>query len=98
MKQFMIYIELPEAYSEEFISLIPKQRAKINSLMRKGIIVSHTLSLDRTQLWVVMDAASETNVIEVLAEFPLIRFMKPEIHELMFHNSIYLNVPKVSLN
>ena len=98
MKQFMVYVRLPDQLTEEFQSLIPKQRAMINSLMRKGIIISYTLSLDRSQLWVVMDAESEINVIEVLAEFPLIHFMKPEIHELMFHNSIYVNVPRVSLN
>lgn len=94
----MIYIQLPAELTEEFLSLIPKQRAMVNSLMRKGIIINYTLSSDRTQLWIVMDAESEINVIEILAEFPLIRFMKPEIHELMFHNSIYVDVPKVSLN
>lgn len=98
MKQFMIFIRLPEVKTEEFNSLIPQQRSMVNSLMRKGIIISYSLSLDRTELWVVMDAASEINVIELLSEFPLIRFMKPEINELMFHNSIYVNVPRLSLN
>ncbi len=98
MKQFMIYIKLPDVLTEEFISLVPAQRAKINSLMRKGILISYSLSFDRTQLWVVMDAEAKINVIEVLAEFPLRRFMKPEINELMFHNSIHVNVPNLSLN
>jgi len=98
MKQFMIYTRLPENLSEEFISLIPKHRAIVNALMRKGIIISYSLSADRSQLWIIMDAKSEINVIEVLSEFPLIRFMKPEINELMFHNSIYVNVPNLSLN
>jgi len=98
MKQFMIDVTLPDNPTEDFFSLVPKQRAMINSLMRKGIIISYTLSRDRSQLWIVMDAESEINVIEVLAEFPLIHFMKPEIHELLFHNSMYINIPKVSLN
>jgi hypothetical protein len=98
MKQFMIYSRLPEVLSEEFISLIPEQRAMVTSLMRKGTIISYSLSADRSQLWVIMDAKSEINVIEVLSEFPLIRFMKPDIQELMFHNSIYVNVPNLSLN
>ncbi len=98
MKQFLVYIKLPGEFTEEFISLIPKQRAWINSLMRKGIIISYSLSADRTQLWIVMEAMSDINIIEVLSAFPLIRFMKPEINELMFHNSIYVDIPKVSLN
>ena len=98
MKQFMVNVRLPDDFTEEFISLIPKQRAMVNSLMRKGIIISYTLSLDRTLLWIVMETESEINVIEVLSEFPLIRFMKPDIREILFHNSMYVNVPKVSLN
>ncbi|MCX6290770.1 MAG: hypothetical protein NT126_03300 [Bacteroidetes bacterium] len=98
MKQFMISIKLTDEFTEEFISLIPEQRAMVNSLMRKGIITSYSLASDRSKLWVVMEAESEINVIEVLSEFPLIGFMKPEIIELMFHNSIYVNIPKVSLN
>ncbi len=98
MKQFIITIQLPYVMTEDFISLIPKQRAVVHSMMRKGIITSYSLSLDKSQLWVVMDATSEINVIEVLAEFPLIRYMKPEIHELLFHNSIHVNVPNLSLN
>ena len=98
MKQFMIYTKLPDVLSEEFLSLVPKQRAMVYSLMRKGTIMSYSLSVDRSQLWVVMDVASEVNVIELLAEFPLIHFMKPEIHELLFHNSIHVNIPNLSLN
>lgn len=94
----MVHIKLPAELTEEFIALIPEQRAMVNDLMRRGVIISYTLSLDRTQLWVVMDSKSEVNVIEVLAEFPLIHFMKPEIHDILFHNSIYVNVPRVSLN
>ena len=98
MKQFMINIKLPDVKTEEFNSLIPQQRAMVNSMMRKGIIISYSLSFDRRQLWIVMDAKSEINVIEVLAELPLMRFMKPEIIELLFHNNIYINVPNLSLN
>lgn len=98
MKQFMIYTTLPEVLSDEYISLIPKQRAMVHSLKRKGLITSYSFSSDRSQLWIVMDATSELNVIEVLAEFPLIGFMKPEIHELLFHNSIHVNNASLSLN
>ena len=70
MKQFMIEIQLPYVMSDEFTSLIPHQRAVVHSMMRKGIITSYSLSFDKSQLWVIMDATSEINVIEVIAEFP----------------------------
>ena len=98
MKQYLVYTALPSEFTEEFLSLIPEQRAMVNSLMRKGSILSYSLSADRSQLWIVMEAKSEISIIELLSEFPLIRFMKPEINELIFHNSIYVDIPKVSLN
>ena len=98
MKQFQITVQLPDEFSEEFISRIPAQRSMVNGLMRKGIILSYSLSMDRSRLWIVMEAESENNVIEILSRFPLIRYMAPEITELLFHNSVYINVPKVSLN
>jgi len=98
MRQFMAHTRFRQELTEEFISLMPEQRAMVNSLMRKGIIASYTLSADKSQCWIVMSAKSEIKVIEILADFPLRRFMKTEIHELMFHNSTQLNVPKVWLN
>jgi hypothetical protein len=38
-------------------------------------------------LWVILEAASEFEVMEIIAAMPLGDFMQPYISELMFYNS-----------
>lgn len=98
MSQFMVDINLPEYPTEEFFALIPKQRAKINQLMSEGVITSYTLSEDRLKLWVMVNADTETEVMDVLASFPMLKFMRFQIHSLMFHQAIAFRFPAISLN
>ncbi len=98
MTHFIADIDLVSPYSEDFITLIPFQREKIDAMMGEGIIVSYSLSLDRSKLWVTFIAESEEEVYDYIGSFPLIEFMEPTVHELAFHNSISNNFPVISLN
>lgn len=98
MNHFIADIDLINPYSEDFITLIPFQRQKIDILMGDGIIVSYSLALDRSKLWVTFIANSEEEVYELIATFPLFKFMEPTVYELAFHNSISNNFPVISLN
>jgi hypothetical protein len=98
MKQFIVSSRLPEEFSQEFLSLIPLQRSTVNRLMSKGVILTYSVAADRTRLWVTLEAESEVDVIHVLSELPLIRFMRPEISELMFHHNLSFMLPHPSLN
>lgn len=98
LRQFMVEFKLPSTLTEEFVSLIPEQRAKINSLMDAGVIMCYTLNMERTKLWTVIVAKSEVAVMDVLAQFPLISFLTPEISELTFHHQSSLVMPSISLN
>ena len=98
MNTYMITIELPTELTQEFISLIPKQRAKVDKLMDEGKILHYSLALDRSQLWVTLAARTENEAMDIIASFPLIHFMKPEIFELAFHNSVSTELPKLIMN
>ncbi len=98
MNHYIADIELINPYSEDFVTLIPFQRQKIDALMGDGIIVAYSLSIDRSKLWVTFIADSEEEVYELIAGFPLIQFMEPTVYELAFHNSISNNFPVISLN
>lgn len=84
---YMIEFELPDVMTEEFMALIPQQRYVINQMLAEGTIKSYSLSMDRTKLWVIMSAASEFEVMEIVSTFPLKEFMTPQLSELMFHNT-----------
>ncbi len=98
MKQFMADINLPKPLTDEFISLIPKQRRAINELMGEGIISTYSLALDRSKLWVIVFAESEIEVIKHISLFPLFKFIDVKIHELVFHENASIRTPHFSLN
>lgn len=96
-KAFMIEFDLPDAPDEEFFSLVPRQRYVINNLMAEGKVKSYSLALDRSRLWVIAQADSEFEVMEMIADMPLGPYMTPTVFELMFHNTYEVLVP-FSLN
>ena len=98
MDQYLIDIDFPDEADDEFISLIPSQRAMINSHMHNGVVTSYSLSVDRSKLWVTIVADSEREVGEILATFPLISYMVYSIHKLAFHNTAQYSMPPLSLN
>ena len=83
----MVEFELPEKFSQEFISLIPSQKEKVSQLFNQGALKSYSLANDRSVLWAVFIATSEFEVLELIAELPLAAYMTPYISELMFHNN-----------
>ncbi|HMV43585.1 MAG TPA: hypothetical protein PK079_16075 [Leptospiraceae bacterium] len=98
MNQYMIDITLPEYLSEEFVSMIPLQRSIVNRLMGRGVINSYSLSMDRGKIWTVVNAETEKDAERTVGSFPLVRFMRYEIHELAFNNNIAQILPRFSLN
>ena len=96
-KKFMIEFELPEELTEEFMALIPEQRQVVNQMMSDGMLKSYSLAMDRSVLWVIVEANSEFEVMELIAQMPLSDHMHPYISELMFHNEAEVMSP-FSLN
>ncbi|KAB7732118.1 hypothetical protein F5984_07860 [Rudanella paleaurantiibacter] len=98
MSQYMVEFALPAEMDEEFVQKIPAQRLKVNELMESGKMLSYSLSADRQKLWCILKVDSELEVMEVIAQFPLISYMDPTISELMFHNMVAARIPLFSLN
>ena len=98
MNQYLVEFELPDTFTEYFLSKVPEQRAMVHELMREGKISDYALSLDRRKLWVFFNARSEREVREMFAMFPLRDHMLPTVHPLMFHETIALQFPAMSLN
>ena len=97
--QYIVTIDLPDEMTEEFLSLIPEHRARINKLMQRGIILSYSLNADRTNLWIIMNAKNEAEINKVLHTLPLHDFfVRYSSQLLMFHNSVAGVIPSISLN
>lgn len=98
MNEYMIVIHFSMSFSEDFVSLIPKQRSQVNELLRIGILTSCSLSADRSMLWMIMLSTSKEEVEKTLKMMPLFRFMHYQISELMFHQAQINALPQFSLN
>lgn len=98
MKHFMVDIGLPDTLTPEFVSLIPRQRARINELLHQGIVTNYALALDRSRLWTIMVAENEQEIMETLSTFPLVKFMQIDILELAFYEKGVPVIPEVLLN
>ena len=98
MNQYLVEFDLPDSFTEQFISLIPEQRAQVNKLMRSGKLSNYALSLDRKKLWAFFRGENEQDIVSIINTFPLINYMQPTIHELMFHENVFLQFPVMSLN
>ena len=97
MSYFMIEIELPKRITPEFLELIPHQRKFIDRMMKKGIIISYSLSFDRSKLWVVVLANSLTETKNFIGSFPIFCFIQFKINNLLFHEANN-HVPQFWLN
>ncbi len=97
MSEFMVSITLPLYFDEEFVTLVPKQRMMVDNLMAENVVRAYTLSLDRTKLWIIIEANSEEEVVKTLKTFPLIDWMNYQIDGLAFHMQNF-PVPAMSLN
>ena len=98
MLNFFVEISLPNYFTEEFISKIPKQREVVDNWMQKGVILNYSLALDRSKVWMIVSGQSKKEVREVLSTFPLINDMKPEIFPLAFYQGVSAVIPAFSLN
>ena len=98
MSQFMVEFTLPDDITEAFVQKIPRHRAKVNQMMEQGKINSYALAADRSKIWCIVKADTEYEVMEIIAEFPLIDYLTPVINELMFNNTVALRLPLFTLN
>jgi hypothetical protein len=98
MNEYMVIVKFLTGFTEEFVALIPRQRAEINRLMEKGILTSYSLTIDRSTLWLTLLATSMEAVHQTMRIMPLHPFMQYEISELMFHNAPVYAPMRFSMN
>lgn len=85
--QFMVDFTMPKEMPDEFVGLIPRQRAAVNRLMNEGKLLNYSLALEHGKLWAVFNVESESELLEIVYDLPLTSFMKVRVSELTFYNA-----------
>ncbi|MBX2871928.1 MAG: hypothetical protein KTR30_07510 [Saprospiraceae bacterium] len=83
---FMVDFSLPQEPSASFLQLVPYQEAVISDYLSKGKLINYAISEEKSKIWAVFSASSEVEVLEMLIDFPLTKFMKVEISLLQQYN------------
>ncbi|MDF2447873.1 MAG: hypothetical protein K0R26_377 [Bacteroidota bacterium] len=95
---FQIHITLPDIFSRRFAALIPQQRERVNQLLEERVILNYALDMDRSHLWVTMQANNQEGIMDILATFPIIKEVKVEIFELAFFDTAPMGLPELNMN
>ena len=96
-KQYMIEFDVPHPLTEDFLGMIPEQREALDQLFSKGKLLSYTVASDRSRVWAVMIAESESELLSYIDDLPMTPYMDYDYSELMFYNTVHL-MPAMSLN
>lgn len=96
--RFMVDFTLPNDLTEEFFDLVPYQRAVVNRYFGEGKLLNYALSVENQKLWAIFNAESEMEVMEMLVDFPLTKFMAVEISMLALCEMPTGVTPDFSLN
>ncbi|MFZ6053119.1 muconolactone Delta-isomerase family protein [Halocola ammonii] len=94
---YMIEFKVPPI-TKSLSRMIPIQQMKVDELMTSGRMISYALSTDRKKLWAVVDAETEFEAMDIIAELPMTVYMKADVQPLMFHNSAQHVMPTFSAN
>ncbi len=97
MNEYMVIATLPDYFEEKFIEKIPFQRERVRELLSKKIMLSYSLSADRSTLWMVVLAHSRESVEHILRTLPLYEFLQYNIIELMIHNTVEMKTTELPI-
>lgn len=98
MHKYMVTITLPSEFTEDYMKLIPRQRAMIVELLSSGRLSSFSLNRDRSIAWMVASVKNEEALQTMLGKFPMHKYFEYEISELILHDTQFMGLPKLVLN
>lgn len=94
----MVQLYLPDYLGEDFYEIIPKHREYINVLIDKGHIVNYSINAERTRGWIEMNAKSVDEVKNLIHRFPIKKFIRYDINEIMIFDGEAYRLPKMVMN
>ena len=95
--QYMVEFDIPQPLAEELLDMVPDQRDSLDQLFSSGKLLSYTVAADKSKVWAVMMAESESELLSYIDELPMTPYMDYDYHELMFYNTVHF-MPAMSLN
>lgn len=83
---------------DEFMSLIPKHREYINTLIESNVIDQYVVTMESQKIWITFSSKNKREVKKYLTGSPLFKYWKFEIEELVVVDGQLHRLPAVQLN
>lgn len=97
MNKYFFTLNLGEL-DEHFWQIIPQHRDKVNDLLEDEKIETYGVNIDRSKAWVVVNAETEGEAIDIIESLPIHDYFSYEVEQLfIFDNALGL-MPKMVLN
>lgn len=96
MKKFQVTIQF--TMDDDFMSLIPKHREYINTLIESGIIDHYVVTMESQHVWITMSAKNKREVKKHLGGSPIHKYWTFVIEELVVVDGQLYRLPAVQLN
>jgi muconolactone delta-isomerase len=98
MRHFIVEMYIPAVVDQDFFKMIPAHRAYIDELIAEGKILTYAVNEERSKGWIVFEAKEAEEVLDLVQQFPIHRFLSIEIHALMVHDGESYRFPRLHLN
>lgn len=95
--QFMVDFTMQKQLGEEEEALLPYQKTIVQKYLSQGKLLNYALSIERSKAWAIFSAASIKEVLRMVIDFPLTKFMNYEISQLSQYD-IHASEHDFSLN
>lgn len=83
---------------DNFMSLIPKHREYINTLIESNVIDQYVVTMESQKIWITFSAKNKREVKKHLTGSPLFKYWTFEIEELVVVDGQLHRLPAVQLN
>lgn len=84
-------------FNLEMEEMVPRQRLVVDRLFDQGVLITYTLAANRSKLWAVFQADSESELLSYIDSLPMTKYSDYTYNEIMFHDSSQF-IPSISLN
>ena len=97
MPLFLVESDI-DPLNERMAMRSPQQRQYVDELFQQGTLHMYAVNDTVDKWWCTIEAETESDVMLILAEMPIIEWLSPVVHGLMFYNAADQMIPPVSLN
>ena len=97
MNKFLFTLFLTEI-DDNFMQLIPQHRERVNELLVREVIETYAVNADRTRGWIVVNAETQEEAIEVIESFTIRDYFTYDLDQLFIYDNALGLMPKMVLN